>query len=276
MIGLLDPDLVEVGHNFAILVLFIALFIYCKIIFHIYKNYKNRFEPMNVFWLNFFIISSLLPCFYILKIIDSRFSISQNLFDYCPLHYFGIFVHISFNLDVACMQIDRFLAIYWDIQYKSRVTTNKAILVCLINKLVSVVITAGMVFINPGYGKCGCSKASNILLRTTSTNIYLDAYPKLVVFVITFGVSLYMLRITRKLQNSIQPVVNLPVMPGTSSSIPTSTSQPPPNKEYTTDFEIRRIAGTTEMFLRSKVDKTESVVIEEHENVGCFIRIMKQ
>ena len=32
-----------------------------------------------------------------------------------------------------------------------------------------------------------------------------------------------------------------------------------------------RVAGTTEMFLRSKVDKTENVVTAEHESVGCFI-----
>ena len=83
----------------------IIFMINIRIIFNIIKKCKNKFEPINVFWLNYFLITSLLMCFWFLIVVDASFNILTMFFNFCPQNFFGLFVFISFNLDVTSMQI---------------------------------------------------------------------------------------------------------------------------------------------------------------------------
>ena len=77
---------------------------------------------------------------------------------------------------------------------------------------------------------------------------------------ITVAVSIYMVAITRKLANTVQPVVNLPTMP-----------------EHSGNFEIRRVFGSEDMFQRSEMYPAEShaAVEVENDNIGCFSETIK-
>ena len=72
---------------------------------------------------------------------------------------------------------------------------------------------------------------------------------------ITVAVSIYMVAITRKLANTVQPVVNLPTMP-----------------EHSGNFEIRRVFGSEDMFQRSEMYPAAEV---ENDNIGCFSETIK-
>ena len=129
----------------------IIFLINLKIIFNIIKKCKNRFEPINVFWLNYFLTTSLMMCFWFMIIVDTSFNILRMFFNFCPQNLFGLFVFISSNLDVTTMQMDMFLAVYWNIAYKGRVTTKKAVIVCFLNKFISVIITVFTGMTDSGY-----------------------------------------------------------------------------------------------------------------------------
>ena len=45
---------------------------------------------------------------------------------------------LSFYLDICWTQIDRFLALYWNIEYKERVTNNKALVIIIITKVLNI------------------------------------------------------------------------------------------------------------------------------------------
>ena len=111
------------------------------------------------------------------------------------------------NTDVFLMQIDRFLAVYWNLKYKSRVTAKMAIRSCLASKVFAIIVTVSVASLDQPYGKCS-SRFEMLSLK--KTNIYLDAYPKLLVACVLLIVSIYVGVTMTKLENKINPLVSLP------------------------------------------------------------------
>ena len=160
------------------------LIMYCVINYRIYMKHKTIMEPIHVFQINFMSLSIWLLCFQCIKIIQDL--VNQN--ESCLFYIFGFFGLTSWNCDIVLMQIDRVLAIYWKLGYKSRVTTKMAIISCISSKFITM-ISSSIVFIyDTTYTHCSHPLS---LFHLKSSNVYMDAYPKLVVADILLVVPIY-------------------------------------------------------------------------------------
>ena len=186
----------------SLLLVVAILIMYCIISYKIYMKHKTNMEPIHVFQINFMSLSIWLLFFQCIKIIHELSNFNES----CLFYIFGFFGHFSWNSDVVLMQIDRFLAIYWNIRYKSRVTTKMAIISCLASKVCTTILTVFVVIYDKSYSQCS---VPIFLYHLKSSNIYLDAYPKLVAACILLVVSIYMKNTMKNLKKKIQPVVNI-------------------------------------------------------------------
>ena len=112
------------------------------------------------------------------------------------------------------MQIDRFLAIFWNIRYKQRVTTGKAITVCTISAVISVVVVITVTLLDSEYTTCVSEPGLYIgFIFTRTTLIFLDGVPKLVAVAVTLAVSIYGVIIEKILEKNVvqRNPVNLPL-----------------------------------------------------------------
>jgi hypothetical protein len=107
------------------------------------------------------------------------------------------------------MQVDRFLAVYWNMKYSSHVTYKLALKCCIGSKVFAAFVTFLVAILDPEYSKCE-DEYSFIHLKTW--NIYLDAYPKIAVTLILLAVSSYMAITMVRLENKVKPMVLLPAV----------------------------------------------------------------
>ena len=131
---------------------------------------------MHVHQMNFMIVSALNVFFGTFIIIHEIIGFVVDVS--CWHYFFGMFTQTSFNIDVIPMQLDRFLAVYWNINYSGRVSKKMALISCLSSKVTATVVTLCVAYLDDSYGKCSADLALTYL---KGSNIYLDAYPKLVV-----------------------------------------------------------------------------------------------
>ena len=113
---------------------------------------------------------------------------------------------MAFSLSVLCMQADRFLAIFWSIHYKNRVTTDRAGKACFLCLLLSLIVAFGMNVMDKNYTAC-VSPIS--ILYTRKTNISLEGIPRLLSVVATVAVSLYAVVVDKRLAKVIPSPVNM-------------------------------------------------------------------
>ena len=73
------------------------------------------------------------------------------------------------------MQTDRFLAIYWNIRYKNRVTTSRAVKPCSLSIIFSAIVAGGITIIDKKYAVCVLS-----LLITKPTYIVTVGIPNII------------------------------------------------------------------------------------------------
>ena len=60
----------------------------------------------------------------------------------------------SLMADISMSQVDLFLALYWNAEYKARVTTRLATVLMVTTKIVAVFVASIMVFIDPAEFNC--------------------------------------------------------------------------------------------------------------------------
>ena len=111
-----------------------------KICFMIFKKFRFQFEPVSVFLLNYFGTLALYLFSSDITFLLSEFPASEEK---CFQYIFFLFASMAFSLSVLCMQADRFLAIFWSIHYKNRVTTDRAGKACCLSLLLSLIVACG-------------------------------------------------------------------------------------------------------------------------------------
>ena len=141
-----------------------------KICFMIFKKFRFQFEPVSVFLLNYFGTLALYLFSSDITFLLSEFPASEEK---CFQYIFFLFASMAFSLSVLCMQADRFLAIFWSIHYKNRVTTDRAGKACFLSLLLSLIVACGMNVIDKNYTAC-VSPIS--VVYTRKTNISLEGY----------------------------------------------------------------------------------------------------
>ena len=182
-----------------------------RICYLIINKFYFKFEPIHVCMLNYFGTLSLLFFSTEIQTFLMIFPASEDL---CLQYIFSLFSSMTFSFSILCMQTDRFLAIYWNVHYKERVTTSRAVKACSLSLLMCIIVSCGITIIDKSYTKCLFSPYLT-LLHTRTTNISLEGIPRLLAVAETVVVSLYAIWIDKQLEKVHPGPVNLP-----------STSQP--------------------------------------------------
>ena len=118
---------------------------------------------------------------------------------------------LAFSL--ICMQTDRFLAIHWNLHYKDYITTNKAIITCMISSLTAVLLSIVVLVAFPDYTDC---LNFAVFTFTKLPNIVLVGIPFMLSFLILLGVTIYAKKVTKNLDRKQRVNVNV----GQSSNTP--------------------------------------------------------
>ena len=102
--------------NVVLLQLILCLLVIYVILKNVKTIFKTNLEPKNVYKVNFFMCDHVI---ILLTLIIRPIEFS------CPFFWcLEIFCWLSCGLDIALQQLDRFLAVYWNLLYHDRVTTR--------------------------------------------------------------------------------------------------------------------------------------------------------
>ena len=112
--------------------------------------------------------------------------------------------------------MDRFLAVYWNVEYKQRVTTKMAKISCGASMIIGLIIIAFVAVFDPSYIRCTENYRN---LKARPINRFLIYFPRLFVALVLSFVSIYVSVVKVRLDNKVNPVVNISTMPEDTSRI---------------------------------------------------------
>ena len=190
--------------------------LYSKIAYTFYKKNQYDMEPIHVFQLNFMIVSTLSVIFPAMASLDQLTGFIYQPGGSCYYYFPLFFAYFCFNTDLVMMQVDRFLAVYWNMKYASRITYKLALRFCIGSKVLAAVVTMMVGFLDLQYSTCAEEYA---FIHLKLVNIYLVSIPNLGSGVILLVVLTYMALTMVNLENKVQPVVSLPSVPTVSQHL---------------------------------------------------------
>ena len=129
----------------SLILVFAISAMYLRSCYIIYVKNRENLEPMHIFQLNFLMAIVLRSSFPLMEI--TRFGMHNG--DSCWHYFFGLFCLICFNTDLLFGQLDRFLAVYWNVKYKGRITTKMAKIGCIVSKLFGLMLTILVAVLDP-------------------------------------------------------------------------------------------------------------------------------
>ena len=218
----------------------------------LYKRYKNKLEPVHIFEINTLVDE----CLMIFNLALRHFVGDQLGYEslFCRISTLITFAaRLSFYLDICWTQIDRFLALYWNIKYMELVTNNKALVVITITKVLNLILALFVLFMDPDWFECQsinkyqCTvyKKNNALYFTFSTTLTMAT---------VIIVSAYSMKLILKLHSEVRPIINL--------------NHPPSSKNVRTisrrveSFDIFRDNSNPHIFFKkAKIRQDENFII---------------
>ena len=200
-----------------IVIFFFILFSY--LIFKMYKKYKGKIKPGHIFLINLIITFILTFSFLIFNPLYPMLKLNTSVsFDFCPHYLFGLFLVVTINIDIIIMQIDRFVAVFWSLEYPAFATNGKAVLVCCVSKILPSAVSFTVLFLDTEYLKCA---DIFLLFFTRTTNMIFISCLNLSVTTFVGIVSSYLGFKMVKIKKTVNPIVNLQVMlPKTPATVP--------------------------------------------------------
>ena len=174
---------------------------------HLYKKYKYKLEPVHILELN----TLLDECLMIFILALRHFlggQLGQQESWFCKISNIITFAtRLSFYLDICWTQIDRFLALYWNIEYKERVTNNKTMVIIIITKLINLVLALFILWIDPAWFECQSGKAYQCSVYKKNNALYFT-FPTTLSMATVIIVSSYAMRLILKIHSEVRPAVN--------------------------------------------------------------------
>ena len=182
--------------------------LYLVVLGNIYKTHRYSLEPIHIFELNILASAAL-------------FIINNSIFGFDPLfesdhyfcaigHFLGVYNTFSLYIGIISSQLDRFLALYWNVSYKGRVTPELATKIVGCEKLFLLVPVFLFAVLDPAMLRCYQGSVS--LCHQTGASLA-SAWSRTVFWLMiatVLAVSLYVLYLKVKSSRQVQPTVNLP------------------------------------------------------------------
>ena len=216
---------------------------------HLYKKYKNKLEPVHILELNTLVDE----CLMILNLALRHFMGGQlgNESWFCKISNIITFAtRLSFYLDICWTQLDRCLALYWNIEYKERVTNNKAMVIIIITKVINLVLALFIMWIDPAWFECQSGKAYECSVYKKNSALYFTI-PTTLTMTTVIIVSSYAVRLYMKIHSEVRPAVN--------------NSNPPANirtiSKSVQSFDIVRNNSNPDLFYKKGRRRPEENII---------------
>ena len=245
----------HISNNVLLIISF--FFIFCIIIlinsiYKIYKKFNGQMKPNHIFMLNL-LITFTLKCCYLIFIYHYTMLMSSGSFEVCFHYFVGLVIFISTNIDIIIMQVDRFVAVFWSLQYPGFATNGRAILTCFVSKLINIVVSLLVFFLDKDFPKC--MKTIPLLITKTSS-IVLISCPHLFVTVIVCIVSSYLGFKMVQIKKSENQVVNVSVVPSDEPCPQTEQARTNVNGHR---IQVRRIDDQPNMFYSIEINADEEI-----------------
>ena len=194
--------------NWNILICLPLGLLYLVVMGSIYRTHRYTLEPIHIFELNILASAALLIINNSLYGFDPLFE-SDHYF--CGIvHFFGVYNTFSFYIGIISSQVDRFLALYWNVSYKGRVTPELSSKIVLCEKFFLLIPVLVFAVTDPALLNCYPGPASLCRQRLRGlTSVWCRAVFWLMIATV-LAVSLYVLYLKVKSSRQVQPTVNLP------------------------------------------------------------------
>ena len=181
----------------------LTLYFACFII-KIYKKARYNLEPIHILALNIF--SDLVAQSGVKSVENAFFIVTSSCetffckFSYL-LQYFCLF---SFYSDIILEQADGFLAIYWNVKYKTRVTCTRVAKIIFVTKLILFVIAGLVILLDKEATRCkNLDSIACEYLR--KNNVFYSTIPMFLTTFIIIIVSVYFIIVNCKISSRVSP-----------------------------------------------------------------------
>ena len=181
------------------------------------KKYWHTLEPVHIFEINSVLDLTIIVALRAVNNIEKMIAPDSWV---CILrHYVEIVSRWSLMADISMSQINMFLALYWNAEYKTRVTTRIAVVAEVASKIVAGVLAAIMVWVDPTEFHCHSTDGRRyVCTYFRRNNIFYKTIPMSVCIIIVSYTSIYVFKVVLKLQASVTPVVNIPISAAVNNS----------------------------------------------------------
>ena len=172
-------------------------------------KYWHTMEPVHVYEIN---SMGDLTIIIIQRAVTNIEPLISPLSSICLLSQFvGKVSRWSLMADISMSQVDLFLALYWNLEYKGRVTTMLATVVTVTSKIVAVLLASIMVLVDPAEFNCHNIDGRRFLCTyfIRRNNVFYYTIPMCLCLIVVSFTSIYVFKVLMKHQASVSPIVNL-------------------------------------------------------------------
>ena len=190
----------------------ILVVLYSLVFAKIYKRHKYKLEPVHIFEMKCYIDLYILGIFG-----DFGFgSLKKYFLDNATLCFIingvEIISRFSLHADTIVANIDRFLTLYWNAEYKERVDNDKAFSVLFSVKLIVIILSIILCVNYPNLLNCSLEDCAPPACSSMKQNyFYIASLPGCFTLLSIVVVTIYVVRVVLKHQSQVTPVVNISI-----------------------------------------------------------------
>ena len=180
----------------------VLISLYVFVIVKLFIKHRHHLEPIHVYEFNILTDMTVWFFTFFLGNFESNF---QGWAPYCVLvNFIDTSARLSGYADISVSQVDRFLALYWNSEYKERVTPHSAFVTTVMVKVMVMVSTLLIYSVDPDVLKCAPDTLP-ICAYIRKNNFYWVTLPMCSSYLVVFIVTVYVVKIIIKQENMIVP-----------------------------------------------------------------------
>ena len=185
--------------------IWISLYLYQLV--KLITKYWHTMEPVHVYEINSMGDLTIIIIQRAVTNIEPLISPHSSI---CLLSQFvGKVSRWSLMADISMSQVDLFLALYWNAEYKARVTTRLATVVTVTSKIVAALVASIMILVDPSEFNChNINGRRFVCTYYRRNNIFYFTIPISVCVIVACCTSIYIFKVVRKIQASAAIVEN--------------------------------------------------------------------
>lgn len=165
----------------------------------IYKYY-DKLEPIHIFLLNCLVDYTIAMLVNIGIHVENKFI--NNIYSCAVMDFLRFWANISILLGFCAPEINRFLALYWNLLYNERVNNTRAIVVVVLTKFSAFCLQLISSLFEESFLECPNVPYPFLRLKDS----YLLLFVRLTYILVTVSTSAYVFHVAKKVKNSVIPI----------------------------------------------------------------------